>query len=93
MNPDEIIQCASEFVFRETGRKLRVHGAVGDARDEERWSVAFEWTTPAGQKVDGPLIVIVNRRTGAAEFWSGALGRELTVAAIDRTRGNSRQRP
>jgi len=70
MTADQALEIASQYVQQETGRLLR---PMGDARidptEPRRWVVAFEWTTPEGSRVDGPVVVRVDNESGKAEFF------------------------
>ena len=76
MNQDTVERLALDFVVERTGRKLKLIGSKQWPKQPDEWTVLFETSDPAGGAMDGPTIVIVNQRTGAARFFEDAKGAE-----------------
>lgn len=69
MNADEATDVARHFVARELKAELRLDsGARKHPRMADEWVVLFDRSRGDGSVFDGPLIVLVNDKSGDARF-------------------------
>ncbi|NTX01064.1 MULTISPECIES: hypothetical protein [Myxococcus] len=69
MNADEATDAARRFVAREVRAVLRLaSGARKHPRMADEWVVLFDRSGEDGSVFDGPLMVLVNDKTGVARF-------------------------
>lgn len=71
MTTGEIREIAEAFVARQEMRGHTVkYVALGDRpKHPEEWSVTFDLYSPAGNLIDGPIIVIVDKKTLVTRFF------------------------
>jgi hypothetical protein len=69
MTEDRVKELATGFVFELMGRDLRLIGIHRDVRQADEWNAVFERTTQDGYVIDGPMVVIVNDRTGDVSLY------------------------
>lgn len=71
MTPQEVESVASEFIKTKHGRRLKIAaGARRTAHRDNEWTVVFLYAGPNGEKFDGPIIVVVDDKSGVARFWT-----------------------
>ncbi|WP_163865165.1 hypothetical protein [Myxococcus eversor] len=69
MNADEATDVARRFVAHELKEELRLaSGARKHPRMADEWVALFEGSRGDGPVFDGPLMVLVNDKTGGARF-------------------------
>ena len=70
MTEREATERAQAFIRKGMGRDLRVLNTKREVRDPSKWGVVFESTSPAGNVVDGPIIIMVDDETGVVQSFN-----------------------
>jgi hypothetical protein len=70
MTSSEAEAIALTFVEEKYGRRLEMAaGGRRSPRDANLWIVTFLVTGPNGQRLDGPLMVVVDDQSTRPRFW------------------------